>query len=189
MDDRPDLAAALDLLTDAARLKQLPRTGWLMRGVATPESVAAHNHGVAFTTLVLLDLVEASLDREKALSMAVLHDLPECRTGDIPTPATRHWPEGAKSVAETAVFDHLAEGGGDPVRWRALWREFEASETPEARLVRDADKLDMFLQALLYRLAGHREVNSFWESVDDYAWSFPESRRLLDLMRASLPPD
>ncbi len=180
--DSAALAAALDLLIDAARMKRLPRTGWLMRGVPSPESLAGHSHGVSLTALLLLDLVEADLDRARVLSMAILHDLPECRTGDLPTPAGRSLPRGAKAAMETAIFDELAAGAGDPERWRDLWREFEAAETPEARLVRDADKLDMFVQALLYRRAGHGEVDQFWDRRDDYPWAYPESRQLLAYM-------
>lgn len=187
--DKAAVTAALDLLTRTARLKHLPRTGWLMRGVATPESVAAHSHGVSLITLLLLDLIEQPLDRTRALSMAVLHDLPECLTGDIPTPASRHLPSGAKAAAETVIFDRLAARTGDADHWRDLWREFEASETPEARLVRDADKLDMFLQALIYRRAGHREVDEFWERRDTYPWAYPLSRELLALMYDSLPAE
>lgn len=176
-----------DLLLDTARLKDLPRTGWLLRGVAGPESVAAHSYGTTLTTLLLLDLVDEPLDRERALALAVLHDLPEARLGDVPTPAARHLPPGAKAAAEASLLDEMTEGTPVAANWRALWAEFEAGVTPEARLVRDADKLDLFLQALLYERAGNRETGSFWERVDGYPWSFAASRSLLAAIRARRP--
>ena len=33
----------------------------------------------------------------------------------------------------------------------ALWKEYEANETPEARFVHDLDKVEMVLQALEYQ--------------------------------------
>jgi putative hydrolase of HD superfamily len=173
-----------DLLLRAARLKDLPRTGWLLRGVGRPESVAAHGYGTTLATLLLLDLVDAPLDRERALALAVLHDLPEAALGDVPTPAARHLPPGAKAAAEASLLDEMTAGTPVAASWRALWAEFDAGVTPEARLVRDADKLDLFLQALLYERAGNRDVGEFWERVDRYDWSYPASRRLLATIRA-----
>jgi len=180
--DKDRLGGTLELLIHNARLKYLPRTGWLMRGVSNPESIAAHSQGVSFVTLLLLDLIDPPLDRERALSMAVLHDLPEAVMGDIPTPATRYFPEGAKADAETAIFDEITTGTHSADRWGALWREFSAAETPEAKLVHDADKLDMFLQAMLYQRSGHGEVAKFWNRMDAYPWTYPASRKLLALM-------
>ncbi len=176
-DDTP--ARLVDLLIAAARLKNLPRTGWLMRGVDTAESIAAHSYGTALTTLVLLDLVDEPLDRARTLAMAVLHDLPETITGDIPTPAMRHFGTDAKPAAETKILDELVAETPVAGSWGALWREYAAGETPESRLVRDADKLDMFLQSVIYLRAGHGEVAGFWDRVDAYPWTYPASRVLL----------
>jgi putative hydrolase of HD superfamily len=172
-----------DLLLRAARLKDLPRTGWLLRGVGHPESVAAHSHGTALLTLLLLDLVDEPVDRERALAMAVLHDLPEAELGDVPTPAARHLPPGAKQAAEAALLTEMTEGTPVAASWRDLWHEYAAAETPAARLVRDADKLDMFLQVVIYERSGHRDVAEFWERVDRYDWSYPASRQLLAALR------
>lgn len=180
--DKDQLRGTLELLIHNARLKSLPRTGWLMRGVTNPESIAGHSQGVSFVTLLLLDLIDQPLDRERALAMAVLHDLPEAVMGDIPTPATRHFPTGAKTDAETAIFAEMTAGTRSADRWGALWREFSDAETPEARLVHDADKLDMFLQAMLYQRSGYGEVARFWERMDAYSWTYPASRELLALM-------
>ncbi len=181
------MAKIIDLLITSARLKHLPRTGWLMRGVEVPESIAAHSHGTALMTLVLLDLVDEPLDRARSLAMAVLHDLPEAITGDIPSPATRHLPEGAKVGAETAILDELVLDAPVAEGWGDLWREYIAAETPEALLVRDADKLDMFLQALIYLRSGHRDVAGFWYRVDAYPWTYAESRELLEAMSRRRP--
>ena len=68
-----------DTILEVLGLKALPRTGWERKGVPAPESVAAHSWGVSWLVLVLLP---PSLDLRRALTYAVLHDLPEVRAGD-----------------------------------------------------------------------------------------------------------
>ena len=169
----------VELLLLAARLKRLPRTGWVMSNVADPESVAAHSYGVVLITLLLLDMVDEPLDRARTLAMATIHDLPEAVLGDVPTPATRHMPEGCKAAAEAGILGDMCEGVAPAAAWVDLWEEFSARETREAQLVNDADKLDMFLQATIYGNNGHGETARFWEQVEHYPWAFAESRELL----------
>lgn len=82
-----DPAAILQTLLHGNQLKRTTRTGWARRGVPDPENVAAHSYGVAHITLILAQLLEQPLDLGRALAMAVLHDLPESLTTDIPRPA------------------------------------------------------------------------------------------------------
>jgi uncharacterized membrane protein (UPF0127 family) len=98
-----DPNTALQLLLDAHRLKRTPRTGWALRGVADVESVADHSFGVAFTSLILAELVDQPLNKAKLLTIALLHDLPESVIGDLPTPATAYLPAGAKSQVDSSA--------------------------------------------------------------------------------------
>jgi len=70
---------ALKVLRAANRLKLVPRTGWLLRGVQPAESVADHTYGVALTALLLADLIAELVDRERLLILALLHDLADVR--------------------------------------------------------------------------------------------------------------
>ena len=58
-------------------LDALHRTGWVLRGVPRPESVAGHILGVAHMALALAPRVQPPLDLGRVLAMAVLHDAPE----------------------------------------------------------------------------------------------------------------
>lgn len=40
-----------------------------------------------------------------------------------------------------------------------LWREYEANSSPEAKVVKDFDKLEMILQALEYEQGNDRKKN------------------------------
>lgn len=130
---------SLDRLLSALDLKEEARTGWGLRGVTDPESVADHSWSTALLTLLHAD--DADVDTERAVAMALIHDLPEARTGDL-LPGT----EG-KEERERAALDTLL-----PERdLRELWEEYAARDTAEARFVKDMDLCDTCLQALKYR--------------------------------------
>ncbi|WP_050032923.1 HD domain-containing protein [Halorubrum halophilum] len=152
--DESEADPALDALLDAYALKDERRTGWQLRGVDAPESVAAHAWGVAYLVLALGDRFREDLpgvDLDRALRLAVVHDVAEAETGD---PATRADSTAetvdpdAKEDAEREAMEDLA--GPLPDRVRDAWEAYEARESPEAVLVKECDLLDVCLQAVLY---------------------------------------
>ncbi len=161
----------IDALLEALGLKALPRTGWLRRGIEAPESVAAHSWGVAWVTLVLL---AEELDLERALAYAVLHDLPEVRTGDV-TPA-----DGVPPALKAAREDQAMAGlcASLPAHLLTRWRAYEAQADPEARFVKQLDRLDMALQAVAYSGPEH-DLGEFLDSARA-AIHDPDLRALLD---------
>ncbi|MCP4574463.1 MAG: HD domain-containing protein [bacterium] len=183
-----DAERLIDLLVQANRLKTTPRLGWLQRGVPRAESVADHSHGVALTALLLCDLVGGEVDRGRVTIMAVLHDLPESITGDLSLDGSRLLPDGAKPRLEAAAMDELGAGLPLFAGWRELWDEFEALETLEAKLVRDADRLDLLVQALAYeRASGSRELADFWEFSPPGSFRLEASRELAAALAARRP--
>lgn len=149
----------LDLLLQANVLKTTPRAGWHQRWIAHPENVAAHSWGTAMVALVLAELTEAMpapgcdrpLDRGRLLSMAILHDLAEAELSDIPRTAQRYLPAAAKHAAEAEALAAMLAGLPVAATWTALTAEYEQEASREARLVRDADRLEFLLQAWVYR--------------------------------------
>jgi putative hydrolase of HD superfamily len=160
-----DTDGLIDFIAEAGRLKRLPRTGWVESGVPDPESVADHSFRVALIALVLADA--KGLDSLKAVRMALLHDLAEAETGDL-TPVQKGTdPEASKRVEDEAMgrlLDKLPEA----IRgaYRDAWREFSEASTEEARLVRDADKLEMVIQASEYQKGamGGEKLMRFWHA-------------------------
>jgi putative hydrolase of HD superfamily len=141
----------LDLLLQANILKTTPRTGWHLRWVPDPEDVAAHSWGTAMVALCLAEMSEEPLDRGRLLSMAILHDLAESEVSDIPRMAVRFLPDGAKNDAETAALGEMLAGVPAAGSWTELMAAYKQEADPEARLVRDADRLEFLLQAWVYR--------------------------------------
>ena len=169
----------LTLLTHGNQLKRTQRTGWVMRGIPQAENVAAHSYGVSHIVLILSHYIEEEIDLGKALSMAILHDLPEGITTDIPKPAWTFLPAGAKQEAEQKALDTILQpdGGGQlSEQMRALWQELGAKATPEARLIKDADQLDMYLQVAQYQKNyGNRELDEFWKNEPLFFFSLSQA--------------
>lgn len=158
-----DVTAILNTLLHGNQLKRTARTGWVQRGVVNAENVAAHSYGVVFTSLVLAQLIDEPIDLGKALAIAALHDLAEGLTTDIPSPAWRYLPPGIKLDVERAAMTDILAGVPFAAVLVDYWEELHSDETAEARLVHDADRLDLFLQALVYeQQTGNRQLEEFW---------------------------
>lgn len=177
-----EAAGLARLLAFAGRLKRLRRTGWLDRGLPPDEAetVAAHLHRTALLAW-LAAAGDPALDRDRVLKLALIHDLAEAVTGD-PAPyrpeaippvsepdarraffSVRHRRSGAdsrrKRDEENAAFATITRELPAATRdeLAALWREYEAGATPEARFVKDADNLEAYLQAREY-LVDHPDL-------------------------------
>ncbi|PIE80561.1 MAG: hypothetical protein CSA11_07385 [Chloroflexi bacterium] len=178
-----DTTAVINTLMHGNQLKRTPRTGWAMRGVPNYENVAAHSFGVVYAILVLAPLVEPDINLERALAMAALHDLPEALTTDIPTPAWRFLSSNNKTDSERMAMAEMLGGSEAEERFMAWWEELHAQETPEALLVHDADKIDMFLQAFMYeQQTGNLQLAEFW--AKQFTFHYPESQTIYNALRA-----
>ena len=163
----------------AAKLKSVPRTGWLDRGLDSlrVESVADHSFGVALLAWVCAlqrHAEGAAIDPERVLKLAIIHDLAEAETGDstpydraaIPSehnPAarrafleTRHSRDSGRRAAKRADEDAVmrtllaALPGAMRSTLGEFWDELHQGESPEARFVKQVDRLETFLQSRFY---------------------------------------
>jgi len=187
-------AVALAILDAATRLKRLPRTGWLLAGVTQPESVAEHTVATALLALALGGWINAApeqhglslpLDLGKLAQMALVHDLAECAVTDLPHDAVALIGKANKHRAEEQAVAALVGEFPQPPNWAALWQEYNTGVSPEARLARDADKLEMVHQALAYEMTGHRNLNEFWAG---HGWNYAISGEVFAEMVAARPP-
>lgn len=165
----------LRFLRLAGRLKGTVRAGWGLRGIEGAESVADHTFGVALLALVLHGEAEGPLDRERCLALALVHDLGESLVGDITpfdgVPVEEKHRREREALAELGA---LLGSGELP----ALWEEYQAGTTPEARFVRELDKLETALQAAAYQEEHGVELGEFRENA--------EARLTLPALRALL---
>ena len=133
-------------------LKHLPRSGWVKRGVPNPETVASHSWRVAVMILEFTDEIRAmGADVNKAVKMALYHDLGESIIGDLIPGEHKHADisREEKRVKESNAVKALASESGMNEIY-GLWQEIEERQTIEAVIVKDFDVIDMLLQAFEY---------------------------------------
>jgi len=149
--DAPRAAALLDFLALADRLKTVERRGLVPMpdGTLRRENSAEHCWNLALIALLLHRDVAAEIDLGHALSLIAVHDLVEIEAGDTYAydPAGRATQVERETAAAAIVFGRLPADLGH--RLRALWDEFEAGVTPEARFAMACDRMQGFLQNVL----------------------------------------
>lgn len=162
----PDPSNLTDFLLESMKLKDIPRTGWRRIGIPTGESVADHVFGVALLAYVLGDA--RGMNKGRLIKMALIHDLPEARTGDIPPSSGSNQQE--KLIKESRSMQGIVKSLPAGLREEVsdLWREYALGETREASFLRELDKLEMAFQALRYEKSHpnlKRKLKQFWTSA------------------------
>jgi putative hydrolase of HD superfamily len=146
------LAGAASFLFEMGHLKNVPRSGWLLLGIPSPESIAEHSFRVGMVG-ILLAALDGGADVGRTAALALFHDGHETRIGDIPSVGrayvTTAIPEAVTAHQTSAIPDGAAK------TLQGLTDEYEANETLEARLAHDADKIETLLQAVEYQAQGH----------------------------------
>lgn len=147
-------------------LDRVPRAGFLLRGVAEPESVAAHSHFLGLLALIYADAYPERYNKDRVIAMALVHDLAEALLMDIPMPYADAYLKGAKQHAEHGIMAHLFEGF--PQHYLGLYEEYEAQESPEARLVRGLDKAQMMMKIVNYEREHRGRLEEFWNNGKNF---------------------
>jgi putative hydrolase of HD superfamily len=143
------LDGILAFLRATERLKVVTRSAYTSDG--NPESVAEHSWRLCLMALVLRDEFPDA-DFGKLLAMCVVHDLGEAIGGDVPAPeqARRRAVDPGATKAAQEREDLLTLLAPLPASLReqitALWDEYEAATSPEARAAKALDKLETILQ-------------------------------------------
>ena len=165
--ESPIPKSQLEFFEFVNHLREVKRQGWVDRKIKKDqESVAEHSYTVA--VMVGMEARRRGLDTEKAMLMALVHDLPEILAGDR-TPhqdAPKHKRAEAIQVwtppSEEAKRDKRQKEEEAlkiitqklPVSFRAeiveLWQEYVAEETEVAKLVHQMDHIQLLQQAMIY---------------------------------------
>lgn len=146
------------------KLKKLKRTGWVQYGIPDSESVAEHIFRLTTLTMVLARKVGADPDR--SVKMALIHDLGEATIGDIITRRGKRVLSNSKRKREIerAALESILSLV-DAREYTALFDEYEAQITKEARFVFQLDKLEMAIQAYEYEKKYTLNLEEFFESA------------------------
>ena len=138
-----DLEGVLAFLRAAERLKTVTRSGWTSAG--EQESVAEHTWRLCLMAMLLYGRTPG-IDLARLLKMCLIHDLGEAIGGDVPAPAQQAG--GNKADRERADLLLLISPLPPELQneIRELWDEYEAADSPEAKLAKGLDKLETILQ-------------------------------------------
>ena len=138
------LAQQVRFVTEIDRLKGVLRQTTLM-DASRRENSAEHSWHLALMAVVLAEYAPAGTDLTRVLEMLLLHDVIEIEAGD-----TFCYDAAAnldKAAREQAAASHTFGLLPDDLnaRLRALWDEFEAGTTNEARFANALDRLQPLL--------------------------------------------
>jgi 5'-deoxynucleotidase len=115
-----------------------------------PESVAEHSYYVAYFTMLLTSVMKKnkiSVDAQKAVQMAMIHDAEEGFSGDILNPF-KHYNDKVFAAIREVNREMIAEMFVDLPKALSteivdLWKEENAATSVEAQVVKIADKLSL----------------------------------------------
>jgi putative hydrolases of HD superfamily len=98
----------------------------------------ADHHFKVFWIAMVIASHEENVDTGKVAKMALLHDISESRTGDVDLISRQY----ADRKEELGITDML-NGTAVQKEFFALWQEYEERTSIEAKIVKDADNLDV----------------------------------------------
>ena len=178
----PDVEGLTNYLYEMGLLKRYKRTGLWIAGIDNPESIAEHSFRTAIIGYLLA--VMEGADPAKTATLCLFHDTQETRIGDVPSVGKAYVVTAPNAeVTADQVVGFPAEIGQAV---RELVDEYEARETPEAQLAKDADKLECLIQAREYRAQGHEDVPP-WIETSAAALRSQSARRLAEACQ-QVPP-
>jgi putative hydrolase of HD superfamily len=150
MNDSPDrLARQIAFLLELDRLKTVLRRSRLLHEDRR-ENSAEHSWHVVMLAMVLAEHADEAVDGTRVARMLMIHDVVEIDAGDafVYDVAARTEKAKKETAAAERIFGLLPEDQGRELH--ALWREFDAGETPDARFALPIDRL----MPLLHNLEG-----------------------------------
>jgi putative hydrolase of HD superfamily len=159
----PAAESSLSALLALQPLENLPRTGWVMHGIAHPETIAGHVLGACHMILALAPRVAPRIEVERCLALALVHDAPEALIGDLPKTAAELLPKGAKAAAEEGAARELLARLSPLALER--FTEYRAQATREARFARLCDRLQMGVRLVGYHRMGVCGLEAFASTI------------------------
>ena len=153
-----DQDSILSFLFEVGYLKRIPRSGWLLAGATSAESVAEHVFRTAIIGFVLAIFEVA--DPFRTAVICLLHDLPESRITDLHPVAGKYLTKAdAEKTVAAEAYRELDKDIGSRVE--TLITEYFDGQSKEAIIARDADLLECILQAYEYRECGLSAADNF----------------------------
>lgn len=184
-----DLQKIFQFISKVGELKSTLRYSTLPSG--RKESTAEHTWRMVLLSFIVLEEFDLNIDTKKAIKMAIIHDLPECISGDYDSYKV-HSGELSKKQKEInelkaikSLKNILPSKTGDEIY--ALWLEYEKGETRESKFVKAMDKIETLIQ---FSETGHKIYlnghDFLAKYADEHVKNFPEIKEFLAIVKKEL---
>jgi len=154
----------VDFILELEKLKGVTRKVRPL-GLDRYENSAEHSWSLAMLATAMVQFAARPVDLDRVIRMLLVHDVGEIDAGDTMAFVEGGWKErkAAELACVTRIFAMLPAGGGE--EFVALWKEFEAGETPESKFANAVDRAMPVLQNLNNNGQSWRENGITYERV------------------------
>ncbi|MDC0610716.1 HD domain-containing protein [Vibrio sp.] len=135
------LESQLNLIIEIDKLKSVLRKSKVKSAEGRAENSAEHSWQVALMALILAEHADFEVDIARVVKMLLIHDVVEIDAGDVLVYdiAARKAQEEKEQQAAKRIFGLLPED--QALQFEALWHEFEAAESNDAKFAKALDRL------------------------------------------------
>ena len=161
-----NLSSQIAFIKEIDKLKYIQRKTKLING-DRHENDAEHSWHLAMMTIVLAEHSDKTIDILKVLKMVLIHDIVEIDAGDtfIYDTTKNHSNTEEELIAAKRIFGLLPEPQAEA--FLAIWEEFEAGMTDEAKFAKSMDRLEPLLQNTSNNGGTWKEFNVPYQKVYD----------------------
>lgn len=173
-----DLLKQINFIKEIDKLKYIQRKTKLFNS-DRPENDAEHSWHLAMMTLVLAQHSDKPIDVLKVLKMVLIHDIVEIDAGDtfIYDSEKNHTNTDEELLAAQRIFGLLPTEQAE--EFIAIWEEFEAGLTDEAKFAKSMDRLEPLLQNTSNNGGTWAEFNVPYQKVYDKKIAIKEGSSVL----------
>ncbi len=149
------MSQAANYFHEVGMLNRTPRSGFAFLG-SGKQSVSEHCFRMLHIAFYLARVSPDPVDELHLLHLVMFHDLPEARTGDLNYENQKY-----VSVNDEKVWGDLERELPHGKEIVEHIREFEARETPAAKIANDADQLELLCMLKELRDLGNARVDDW----------------------------
>lgn len=176
----------VNFLYEIGQLKNNPRTGWHVIGIKNPESVADHTCRSTFISFILGKMEK--VNAEKCALISAFHEMPETRVSDMHK-ITQNYVLDRKAIEKQVVKEQcesLPKEIGDS--FFELYNGFESDDSPEHIVAKDADYLEVVMQAKEYISQGFKDAQN-WIDNSAALLKTKSAKKLFEIIVKSEPKE
>ncbi|PIU01517.1 phosphohydrolase [bacterium (Candidatus Torokbacteria) CG09_land_8_20_14_0_10_42_11] len=183
-----NLHKIFDFLHQAEKLKSTLRYNKTRSG--RQESTADHSWRLGLMVFLVVGELKLDLNMERAMKIALVHDIGEALTGDIDAVkiAEGKFQKADKTKLELAAMHKLKNilPASSGVKIYSLWQEYEQGKTKEARFIKALDKLETLTQLVDVGYRTYDKPEFIANYADNAVAEFPALREMLNIIKQKL---